>query len=177
MCTHSIKTCCGHSLESPGRGDSNVYPQHMFLWRNKKKYPLIITKYPPYLFHSVYIPRAVVFFRCSGFFHYLKLQNANSLTCKNLYRSSLSFLCNPYKKKKYEPLLHMQKAQASLHICGVLPELLLIIRSYKQKVKRKLQPKRQTYYGPTKELGMHTKSFAEQHVLRAFFAHRSSYNS
>ena len=32
------------------RGDSNEYPQHMFLWRNKQTYPLIITKYPPYLF-------------------------------------------------------------------------------------------------------------------------------
>ena len=27
------------------RDVSNEYPQHMFLWRNKKKYPLIITKY------------------------------------------------------------------------------------------------------------------------------------
>ena len=33
------------------RGDSNEYPQHMFLWRNKQNYPLIITKYPSYLFH------------------------------------------------------------------------------------------------------------------------------
>ena len=24
---------------------------NMFLWRNKQNYPLIITKYPPYLFH------------------------------------------------------------------------------------------------------------------------------
>ena len=24
----------------------------MFFWRNKQNYPLIITKYPPYLFHS-----------------------------------------------------------------------------------------------------------------------------
>ena len=30
------------------RGDSNEYPQHMFLWRNKQNYPLIITKTPPY---------------------------------------------------------------------------------------------------------------------------------
>ena len=27
------------------RGASNEYPQHMFLWRNKKNYPTIITKY------------------------------------------------------------------------------------------------------------------------------------
>ena len=26
----------------------------MFLWRSKQKYPLIVTKYPPYLFHCVY---------------------------------------------------------------------------------------------------------------------------
>ena len=45
--------CCGYSLESPRWGDSNEYPQHthLFLWRNKQNYPLIITKYPSYLFH------------------------------------------------------------------------------------------------------------------------------
>ena len=49
-----LKTCCGYSLESPCRGDSNEYPQHTFLWRNKQNYPLIITKYPPYLFHCIW---------------------------------------------------------------------------------------------------------------------------
>ena len=44
--------CCGCSLESPRQGDSNEYPQHMFLWRNKQNDPVIIPKYPPYLFHS-----------------------------------------------------------------------------------------------------------------------------
>ena len=33
--------CCGYSLESPQQGDSNEYPQHMFLWRNKQIYPLL----------------------------------------------------------------------------------------------------------------------------------------
>ena len=28
--------CCGYSLEAPQWGASNEYPQHMFLWRNKK---------------------------------------------------------------------------------------------------------------------------------------------
>ena len=32
-----IASACGYSLESPRRGDSNEYPQHMFLWRNKAK--------------------------------------------------------------------------------------------------------------------------------------------
>ena len=32
----SMKTCCGYSLEAPQRGTSNEYPQHIFLWRNKK---------------------------------------------------------------------------------------------------------------------------------------------
>ena len=27
--------CCGYSLELPWWGNSNKYPQHMFLWRNK----------------------------------------------------------------------------------------------------------------------------------------------
>ena len=31
--------------QQKNRGDSNEYPQHMFLWRNKQNYPLIITKY------------------------------------------------------------------------------------------------------------------------------------
>ena len=30
--------CCGYSLEVPQRGASNVYPQHMFSWRNKKDF-------------------------------------------------------------------------------------------------------------------------------------------
>ena len=29
----------GKSLESPQQGDSNEYPQHMFLWRNNENYP------------------------------------------------------------------------------------------------------------------------------------------
>ena len=33
-----------------GPGDSNEYPQHLFLWRNVENCPQIITKYPPYLF-------------------------------------------------------------------------------------------------------------------------------
>ena len=37
--------CCGCSLESPRRGDSNEYPQHRFLLRNKQNYHLIIIKY------------------------------------------------------------------------------------------------------------------------------------
>ena len=36
--------CCGYSLEVPCRGTSNEFP-HMFLCRNKKNYPVIITKY------------------------------------------------------------------------------------------------------------------------------------
>ena len=50
--------CCGYSLESPRRalesprrGDSNEYPQHVFLWRNKQNYP--ITKSPPYIFYCM----------------------------------------------------------------------------------------------------------------------------
>ena len=30
--------CCEYSLEAPRRGASNEYPQHMFSWRNKRKY-------------------------------------------------------------------------------------------------------------------------------------------
>ena len=38
--------CCGYSLESPRRGDSNEYPQHMFLWRTDENYPSIINQIP-----------------------------------------------------------------------------------------------------------------------------------
>ena len=31
-----VNRCCGHSLEAPHRCASNEFPQHMFLWRNKK---------------------------------------------------------------------------------------------------------------------------------------------
>ena len=51
-----INICCGYSLESPRRGDSNEYPQHMFLWRTIENYPLIVTKYHPYLFHCNMLP-------------------------------------------------------------------------------------------------------------------------
>ena len=34
------------SIESPRRGASNEYPQHMFLWWTGENYPIIITKYP-----------------------------------------------------------------------------------------------------------------------------------
>ena len=33
---------CGYSLESPRRGDSNEFPQHMFLWTTDENYPSII---------------------------------------------------------------------------------------------------------------------------------------
>ena len=35
----------GYSLEVLWQRASNEYPQHMLLWRNKKNYPRIITKY------------------------------------------------------------------------------------------------------------------------------------
>ena len=37
--------CCGYSLEAPRWGASNEYPQHMFLWRTRENYPIIIIKY------------------------------------------------------------------------------------------------------------------------------------
>ena len=37
-----------NSLESLQGCDSNEYPQHIFLWRNKQNYPFIITKIPSF---------------------------------------------------------------------------------------------------------------------------------
>ena len=49
FCQFSIKT-----YVMGARGDSNEHPQHMFLWRNNQKYPLIISadiiKHTFYLF-------------------------------------------------------------------------------------------------------------------------------
>ena len=42
--------CCGYSLESPWRGDSNDYPCfYGEIWKSS----LIIIKYPPYLFFTI----------------------------------------------------------------------------------------------------------------------------
>ena len=35
------------------RGDSNDYPQHMFLWRTVDNYALLIINYPPHLFQWI----------------------------------------------------------------------------------------------------------------------------
>ena len=37
--------CCRYSLEAPQKGASNEYPQHMYSWRNMKKYNLDIPSY------------------------------------------------------------------------------------------------------------------------------------
>ena len=36
--------CCGYSVEVPHRGTSNEYSQHMFSWRNKKKFSILRLK-------------------------------------------------------------------------------------------------------------------------------------
>ena len=41
--------CCGYLLEAPRRGTSNEYPQHMFLFRNKKDISIFRMKKAPYL--------------------------------------------------------------------------------------------------------------------------------
>ena len=46
--------CCRYSLESHRQCDSNEYPQHLFLWKNKQNYSLIITQNSPDLFHLFY---------------------------------------------------------------------------------------------------------------------------
>ena len=52
----SMKTCCGYSLEAPHRGTSKEYPQHMFLWRNKKNIKAFWLKKMPYLVLCTYVP-------------------------------------------------------------------------------------------------------------------------
>ena len=48
--------CCGYSLEVPQQGASNEYPQHIFLWRNKKDImwiPPFICSYVSLLLYTV----------------------------------------------------------------------------------------------------------------------------
>ena len=47
-----INICYGYSLEVPQRGTSNEYPQHKFLWRNKKSTSTFHLKKVPYLQNS-----------------------------------------------------------------------------------------------------------------------------
>ena len=59
---------CGYSLESSRRGDSNEYSQHIFLWRNKQNYPLVLIKYPSYMylfFWKSYINGCILFLHSS----------------------------------------------------------------------------------------------------------------
>ena len=58
------------------RGDSNEYPQHMFLWETTENYPLIIIKYPPYLFccTSPQCPWLVMSYQASVNFNRCKVQ-------------------------------------------------------------------------------------------------------
>ena len=52
--------CCGCSLEAPHQGTSNEYPQHMFLWRNKKNImwiPPLICSYAFWLNLTLKMPR------------------------------------------------------------------------------------------------------------------------
>ena len=51
----SKTTCCGYSLEVPHWSTSNEYLQHMFLWRNKKKWRYRYPSYILYLEPQAYI--------------------------------------------------------------------------------------------------------------------------
>ena len=47
---------CGYSLELPCQGDSNEYPQHMFLWWTEENCPLIIIRYPGWQLFLIIVP-------------------------------------------------------------------------------------------------------------------------
>ena len=56
-------------------GDSNEYPQHMFLWRTDKNYPSVIIKDPPYLFDD----NKRIIFHISPLKHNLQLSSHTHL--------------------------------------------------------------------------------------------------
>ena len=45
-----LTICCGCVLESPHRGDSNTYPQHMILWRTVENYSVLSFCSQPQIF-------------------------------------------------------------------------------------------------------------------------------
>ena len=51
--------CCGYSLETPQRGASNEYLQHMFSWRNKKNMSLDKSSLQLYNFKAIYITSCI----------------------------------------------------------------------------------------------------------------------
>ena len=84
--------CCGYSLELPRQGNSNEYPQHMFLWRNKQTCPLIITKYPSYLFFCQWgqicgsLSEASLY--CAHLSHTMSLKVCNQERLKPVYSTT-----------------------------------------------------------------------------------------
>ena len=90
--------CCGYLLESPRQGDSNKYPQHMFLGVLNTLF-LNISNYLPYLElrnHSiqiVVITNFDVIFKAG-----IKGFDCTSSHTKNIQRTNASFitLTSPY---------------------------------------------------------------------------------
>ena len=68
--------CCGYSLEVPHWGASNEYPQHIFLWRNKKTNMWI----PPLIGNYTYstFPHTV-FFYISPNYHTYPISSQSSI--------------------------------------------------------------------------------------------------
>ena len=97
-----ISPCCGYSLESPPhRGDSNEYPQQMFLLRTIENYPLIIINYPPHLFycwHNTVHPRSTL------------------LTDRKSYSYHISFWPWPWQVRHCPPWVHKNSFMLLLYL-------------------------------------------------------------
>ena len=72
-----LHVCCGYSLEVPEGGTSNEYPQHTFLWRNKKNISLI-----PHLSGAMVNGRFCMYYKITVHENYT-CKNTPSVTCYN----------------------------------------------------------------------------------------------
>ena len=90
--------CCGYSLEAPHRGTSNVYPQHMFLWKIRENYPRIITKYslPTPLLSNRQIPLLLI----TQFLYYPTPKDFAFIPA--IYESRRTRTISSHKKKKHK---------------------------------------------------------------------------
>ena len=80
--------CCGYSLEAPCWGTSNEYPQHMFLWWNKKTIRILPLSWA---MHCASLHIILRLTRCRQ--SHEMCQSAVQLNYSDWYEHSFFFLC------------------------------------------------------------------------------------
>ena len=89
--------CCGYSLGALGRGTFSEYPQHLFLWRNKKL---------PYNYHQILLlnKSCVKVYSVSFhqkiivlFFFFPGMHNTTLYTTYNMFNLNICYVCGSYQ--------------------------------------------------------------------------------